>query len=227
MSVGDLSPLILQQFRNKVLPHEEVRTLIWRSQRGDKKATDILVRHNMKLVYLVAKRYTRAVELQDLVQEGVLGLLKAIADFDLSTNNKLSTYAKWWVVAFVKRAAQRCTGMTALNPARDRHKVPIKEKHFVPLDGTIAVEDENPLPDELIHREQLRAQIRNVVVMEAKDQREVVVARRIADRKDKDFELGRLGERFGVSRERIRQVELNIKKRLARSGKLRKLAGVR
>jgi RNA polymerase primary sigma factor len=64
-----------------------------------------LVRHNLRLVVSIAKKYiNRGVPLLDLIQEGNIGLLKAIDGFDCRRGNKLSTYATWWIKQSIARA---------------------------------------------------------------------------------------------------------------------------
>ena len=78
--------------------------LIERSKQGDKEALDIFCRENMRLVQSLAARFTgRGTELCDLVQIGSVGLLKAIANFDLSRGLKFSTYAVPVITGEIKR----------------------------------------------------------------------------------------------------------------------------
>ncbi|WP_013334764.1 sigma-70 family RNA polymerase sigma factor [Gloeothece verrucosa] len=70
-----------------------------------KKAADTLVRANLKFVIFIANRYVgRGLELSDLIQEGSLGLIRAAERFDPSLGYQFSTYANWWVRAFMTRA---------------------------------------------------------------------------------------------------------------------------
>lgn len=81
-----------------VLTKEEEVDLFKRMQAGDKEAYNKLVEHNIKLVISIAKRYQKQdVSLPDLIQEGNIGLLKAIERFDVTRGNKFSTYAIWWI----------------------------------------------------------------------------------------------------------------------------------
>ncbi|MEE0944395.1 MAG: sigma-70 family RNA polymerase sigma factor [Clostridia bacterium] len=78
--------------------------LIERSKQGDKEALDIFCRENMRLVQSLAVRFTgRGTELCDLIQIGSVGLLKAIANFDLSRGLKFSTYAVPVITGEIKR----------------------------------------------------------------------------------------------------------------------------
>ena len=73
---------------------EQTLALIKRSHKGDKDARNILAQQNMGLVYTVARRFNgRGCEMEDLIQIGSIGLLKAIDKFDLSYDVRFSTYA--------------------------------------------------------------------------------------------------------------------------------------
>lgn len=61
-------------------------------------ARDLLIQHNVRLVISMAKNYRfRGVELQDLIQEGILGLVRAVDKFEPDRGFKFSTYAHWWI----------------------------------------------------------------------------------------------------------------------------------
>lgn len=78
----------------ELLSKEETRFYIEAAQNGDKTALDKLVKHNLKLVLKVTYRFKNSgYDLQDLFQIGVIGLIKAIKNFDLTRNLRLSTYA--------------------------------------------------------------------------------------------------------------------------------------
>lgn len=69
------------------------------------KAREKLILSNMRLVISIARKYkTRFLELDDLIQEGVFGLMKAIDKFDVDKGFKLSTYATWWIVQAIARS---------------------------------------------------------------------------------------------------------------------------
>ena len=78
--------------------------LIMKSQQGDKEARDTVFKENAGLVYSMAKRFAgRSVEMEDIVQIGSIGLLKAIDRFDISYDVKFSTYAVPMILGEVKR----------------------------------------------------------------------------------------------------------------------------
>ena len=81
-----------------LLTEEEKINLLAKVKQGDKRARDIMVERNLRLVAKVALKYKgRGVELEDLIQEGSIGLMKAIDMFDLEKGCKFSTYAVWWI----------------------------------------------------------------------------------------------------------------------------------
>lgn len=83
---------------------DNILALIGRAHQGDKRARDILTEENMGLVHSIAARFkNRGVEMEDLVQIGCIGLLKAIDKFDLSYDVKFSTYAVPMITGEIKR----------------------------------------------------------------------------------------------------------------------------
>ena len=88
-----------------LLTREEERELARRKDAGDELAKRRLIESNLRLVISVARHYTRAeVPLLDLIQEGNLGLIRAVEKFDYRLGYKLSTYATWWIRQAITRA---------------------------------------------------------------------------------------------------------------------------
>src|SRR5690349_17401979 len=86
-------------------PHEEIR-LARRVERGDQSAKERMINANLRLVVSLARRYRPAhqeLSLLDLVQEGMLGLIRAVEKFDWRRGNRFSTYATWWIRQAIER----------------------------------------------------------------------------------------------------------------------------
>jgi RNA polymerase primary sigma factor len=88
-----------------LLTREEERELARRKDEGDEEAKRKLIESNLRLVMAITRNYTRAsVPLLDLIQEGNLGLIRAVEKFDYKLGYKLSTYATWWIRQAITRA---------------------------------------------------------------------------------------------------------------------------
>jgi RNA polymerase primary sigma factor len=88
-----------------LLTADEEKTLARRIAVGDTEARDQMVRANLRLVVNIARGYTgKGLALQDLIEEGNLGLLRAVEGFDPNMNTRFSTYASYWIKQSIKRA---------------------------------------------------------------------------------------------------------------------------
>src|SRR5262249_36566953 len=100
-----------------LLNADEEKQLAYRIENGDSEARDQMVRANLRLVVNIARAYTgKGLGLQDLIEEGNLGLLRAVEGFDPSMNTRFSTYASYWIKQSIKRALVN-TGRTIRIPA--------------------------------------------------------------------------------------------------------------
>lgn len=193
------------------------RDLVTRAQRGDAWAKDELVRHNVALVVMIARKQSRGtLRLEELVQEGNLGLLRAIEKFDTSAGTRFSTYAVWWIRAYVwkylKQARSAVRPRSGTVAASDLSlDVPVGE------DGDVShldrLEDEGPGPHESYAAAEDAARVRGALDKVRKRLGELgwdIVHTRL--RQDPPDTLEQIGSRWGVSRERVRQVELQTKR---------------
>jgi RNA polymerase primary sigma factor len=88
-----------------LLTADQEKELAYRIEVGDSAARDHMVRANLRLVVNIARSYTgKGLGLQDLIEEGNLGLLRAVQGFDPTMNTRFSTYASYWIKQSIKRA---------------------------------------------------------------------------------------------------------------------------
>ena len=91
--------------KGRLLSREEELDLSRRARAGDRRARQRLIEKNLRLVVSVAKKYRgQGLPFEDLIQEGNLGLMKAVEKFDPEKGWRLSTYATWWIRQAVQRA---------------------------------------------------------------------------------------------------------------------------
>jgi RNA polymerase primary sigma factor len=91
--------------QTRLLTAEEEIALARRIRKGDLQARDEMIRCNLRLVVSIAKNYTRrGLSLLDLIEEGNLGLLRAVEKYDPAQGCRFSTYASWWIRQSIKRS---------------------------------------------------------------------------------------------------------------------------
>lgn len=108
----NLPGYISRYLRLPLLTADEELVLLTRAQSGDQEACARLVECNLRLVVSIAKQYLRpGLPIEDLIQEGVIGLMKAISRFEIDRGFRFSTYATHWIRQSITRAVDNITGM--------------------------------------------------------------------------------------------------------------------
>jgi RNA polymerase primary sigma factor len=147
-----------------LLTPEGERALAIRVRDGDMEARDLMIRSNLRLVVSIAKNYAnRGLSLLDLIEEGNLGLLKAVQEFDPGRETRFSTYATWWIKQAIRRALVN-TAKTVRIPSYLAEKIHRVKQARSRLEATLGrppspeeiAEEMRPTREELITRLQER-----------------------------------------------------------------------
>jgi RNA polymerase sigma-32 factor len=243
---------------------EEHRLAVEYKEYGNIEAAYALVTANLRLVVMIAREYQKAFKnLLDLIQEGNMGLMEAVKNFDPYRGVRFPSYAVWWIRAYMIRyimndwrmvkigttQAQRklffnlqkekekleAEGLTP-GPKLLAQRLNVKEDEVVEMEQRLAhrdlsvdvplgegdeatmlnfLPDEKQSPEEQFAEAQYRQVLRKKMELFAKslkDKELVIYRERLLN--EEPLTLREIGEKYGISRERVRQIEERVKKKL-------------
>ncbi len=265
LEAGPLQQYMAEVSRYPLLTPEQERELAIRyREHGDLKAAYALVLANLRLVVKIAYEFRRSfANLMDLIQEGNIGLMRAVEKFDPYRGVKLSSYAAWWIRAYMIRYILNNWSLVKIGTTQNQRRLffnlkkakqELEARGFRPEPRLIAAKLNVPEEDVVEMEKRLSggdvsldapldedgesARI-DFVAADAQDVSETLAEeefrsvvreklhafratlnerdRAIFDRRllaEEPVTLRELGEQFGVSRERVRQLEADLKRRL-------------
>lgn len=245
-----------------LLSADEEKELAHAIGEGNLPARDRMVRANLRLVVNIARGYTgKGLNLQDLIEEGNLGLLRAVEGFDPAVGTRFSTYASYWIKQSIKRAlinsaktiripaymvellskwrraSTRLADELGRSPTPEevarvlglpKKKLPIVKKAIKIYNSTpqtdqaeagwslgdMVIDERTKTPEDELVEHDVLSHVRGMI--KTMDEREATVLRMRFGLEDTEpHTLKEIGERLGLTRERVRQIETEALKRLA------------
>lgn len=263
--VGALSRYLAEVRRHPLLTREEEHELAVRLREDeDQEAAARLVTANLRLVVKIAMEYQRTfTNVLDLIQEGNIGLMQAVARFDPYRGVKLSSYASWWIKAYILRYILNNWRMVKVVTTQNQRKLffnlqkekdrleaegfspttkllaknlDVPEKDVIEMDKRLS---QGELSMDLPLSDDSKASLGDIVADQTKLQDDVLAESQMANiyhRKLEEFDKGltekqmyiyknrmlaespmtlqEIGDHFGITRERVRQIEAKILKDL-------------
>ncbi len=196
--------------REDLITVEEEVELAQRIRKGDRVALEKLTRANLRFVVSVAKQYqNQGLSLPDLINEGNLGLIKAAEKFDETRGFKFISYAVWWIRQSILQALAEQSRIVRL----PLNQVEGEDNSLL----DVLVNDDSPMADRSLVNESLAREIDRALSTLTDREKEII--QMFFGIGQQEMTLEEIGDKFGLTRERVRQIKEKAIRRLRQSNR--------
>lgn len=207
------------KFGNKLLTKDEEITLCRLVQGGDMEAQEKIIAGNMGLIVKTVNEYTFDKQLyQDLVHEGILGVIRTAQLFEPAKKVRFATYAAHWINAFVGRYLT--DKVSVIKPGEVDSKrqtlqiLSINEPFRPQVNDSLTINDtlrsSDISPEAAAEKNEIAKAVRDAIDSLPPGRHRIIARGRLLDNKT----LDEVGKEIGVGRERVRQIEVDVKNKL-------------
>lgn len=220
--VNDFTPSVREYYKKlvkcKPLSRQEERRMVLLAQKGNKDARDCLIRSNLRFVFQVASKYKgRGVDMEDLVSEGNLGLIRAIEKFEPKKNTKLITYAVWWIKYYITEFISNRNNIDSWEKDEDIINFSINENAiYSDEEDYVTYKDVMYTTKDYDEDEERRNNCAEMakILLETLDCRERSIVEKYYGIGGGDLNLDEISKEYGISIERVRQIKEKALKKL-------------